>query len=115
MRGKQQQQRLERLGQRIKDLRYGREWSQEELAYRARQSTRNISEIETGKTNAGINAFILIARAFRVDVAELLRGISIDSRERVYTMPQTDLERLDAALRIVDRLKKSHAQRKKSR
>lgn len=56
----------------VKGRRKRRHWLQTELALRADLKPRTISEIELGKTNARLSTVEAIARAFRIEPAELM-------------------------------------------
>jgi transcriptional regulator with XRE-family HTH domain len=62
-----------RVGQRIRDLRQEREWSQQLLADHAQIERAHLSRLEDGKREAGLRVLEKIAIALDVDVAELLR------------------------------------------
>lgn len=65
----------ENLGQRIKDLRNERGWSQNELAQVVGLNKSYIGDIELGKRNPTIRSLERIAGGFGMKVGELLQGL----------------------------------------
>jgi transcriptional regulator with XRE-family HTH domain len=63
------------LGQRIKELREQRRWSQGELADRAGVHRAYIGSAEHGARNLTIQVLFMFARTFGMTVAELLAGV----------------------------------------
>ena len=62
------------LGRRIRELRLGLDWSQEELAERAGVHRNYVGGVERGERNVGIVNLVGFARALGVEPAELLSG-----------------------------------------
>jgi len=62
-----------RVGQRIRDLRQARDWSQQLLADHAQIERAHLSRLEDGRREAGLRVLERIANALGVDVAELFR------------------------------------------
>jgi transcriptional regulator with XRE-family HTH domain len=62
-----------RVGQRIRDLRQARGWSQQLLADHAQIERAQLSRLEDGRREAGLRVLERIADALEVDVIELLR------------------------------------------
>jgi transcriptional regulator with XRE-family HTH domain len=61
------------MGQRVKRLREAREWSQPDLAKRAKVSQAYIAELERGtKRNPSVRIAVRLAKALGVPVAALL-------------------------------------------
>ena len=61
------------LGERVKNLRVERKWTQSELARRANTSQSNINLIESGeRSDIKFDTIIGIARAFRVSTDEIM-------------------------------------------
>jgi transcriptional regulator with XRE-family HTH domain len=61
------------MGQRVKRLREAREWSQPDLAKRARVSQAYIAELERGtKRNPSVRIAVRLAKALGVPVTRLL-------------------------------------------
>lgn len=63
------------FGQRVKDLRDQREWSQEHLAERAGLDPTYISGIELGRRNPGLNTLNRLARALNISLPTLLADL----------------------------------------
>ena len=62
-----------RVGQRIRDLRQARDWSQQLLADNAQIERAHLSRLEDGRREAGLRVLERIANALGVDVVELFR------------------------------------------
>jgi len=62
-----------RVGQRIRDLRQARDWSQQLLADHAQIERAHLSRLEDGKREPGLRVLERIANALEVDVVDLLR------------------------------------------
>ncbi|HUQ91828.1 MAG TPA: response regulator [Bryobacteraceae bacterium] len=76
--GKTPQERLrERLGQHMKLLRAGRDWSLKELALAANLSVSQISSIERGAHLPSIESFLAICRALEKKPSEVLASIDL--------------------------------------
>jgi transcriptional regulator with XRE-family HTH domain len=81
---------LERsYGRNLKRIRKGRGYSQEALAFRAEVHRTEISLLERGKRDPGVNMTLRLAGALGVDPGELLVGAafipSADGREAHFT------------------------------
>jgi transcriptional regulator with XRE-family HTH domain len=63
------------MGQRIKELREGRKWSQEEFAGICGVHRTYIGSAENGARNLTIQVLAMFARAFDMTVSELLSGL----------------------------------------
>ncbi|WP_041137802.1 helix-turn-helix domain-containing protein [Beduini massiliensis] len=59
------------FGNRLRELRNRRNWSQEELAFRCNVSKNYISDVERGKRNVSLRAIEKIARGLEVEIYEL--------------------------------------------
>ena len=70
------EQYLSKIGQRIRELRTAKNWTQEELAHRSGMHRTYISTLELGERNLAALNLRRMARAFGVSVSELLQGIS---------------------------------------
>ena len=57
----------------VRRERHAREWSQEELAHRARLSARYLGSIERATVSASVTVLGRLAQALRVDPCELIR------------------------------------------
>ena len=62
---------LKKLGQRIRQLRRQRAWTQEDLAHAAKIERAYVSDIEQGRHNFGVTYLPRLAKALRVSVAAL--------------------------------------------
>jgi transcriptional regulator with XRE-family HTH domain len=60
------------LGNRIKQLRQDKGWSQDELAFHATIDGRQISRYENGKVTPSVDVVVKLAKAFDVSVDHLL-------------------------------------------
>lgn len=63
------------VGQRIKELREGRQWSQEEFADRCGVHRTYIGSAENGARNLTIQVLTMFARGLGLTVSELLVGL----------------------------------------
>lgn len=59
------------FGNRLRELRNMRNWSQEELAFRCNVSKNYISDVERGRRNVSLKAIEKIARGLEVEIYEL--------------------------------------------
>ncbi|MGK5088718.1 helix-turn-helix domain-containing protein [Bdellovibrionota bacterium FG-2] len=62
------------LGRRLRELRYERGWTLEDCEDRGFKNWRHLQEIESGK-NITIETLVKVARIYKVNLAELLRGL----------------------------------------
>lgn len=76
------------VGARIRRRREKRDWSQEELASRALINRKGISEIETGKVQAGFWTLTRIATVLDTTVPTLLRGLRWDPESDRFGRPK---------------------------
>jgi len=100
-----------RLAQRVKELRLQRGWSQEQLAERAGNTEKHISQVERGKTNVGIDVLASIASGLAVDVVDLFPNRSDTAGTSVCLITHQELGRIEEALRIIARVKRRRASR----
>jgi DNA-binding XRE family transcriptional regulator len=63
------------LGQRIKNLRITKAWSQKMLAELSGVNLRYIAQIERGELDVRLSTLVALARAFHIPVSQLIRGI----------------------------------------
>ena len=63
------------LGNRIRELRKARDWSQEQFSAHAHVHRTFAGALERGEKNVSFHALVLIARCFGLTLAELLAGI----------------------------------------
>jgi len=85
--------KLERsYGRNLRRIRKERGYSQEELAFRAEVHRTEISLLERGRRDPGVNMTLRLAGALGVDAAELLAGAAFvpsrDGREAHFTYDQ---------------------------
>lgn len=66
---------LEAFGQRVRELRNERDWSQEELADEAELDRTYIGGIERGERNLALRNIQRLAETFGLTIAELMTGI----------------------------------------
>ena len=99
---------LQRLGQRIKDLRTQRGWSQEAFADVCRVHRTYMGHLERGEKNVCIKSLVRVSDALEISVSELLRDVSGDEGNDAATThsaaDQIDRERL---MREVIRLERT--------
>ncbi len=57
----------------LRRLRHAKNWSQEELAFRAKVDRSYISQLETGVYSASVTMLGKLAKALGTNVAELLK------------------------------------------
>jgi transcriptional regulator with XRE-family HTH domain len=62
----------ERFGQRVRQLRAERHWSQEELAHRSGLHRTYVSSLERGERNVSLKAIQQLADAFGIAVQQLM-------------------------------------------
>jgi len=63
---------LTKLGQRVRQLRKERNWTQEELEAKARVERVYLSRLEGGKQNPSVLTLRALARAFKVPLVDVL-------------------------------------------
>jgi transcriptional regulator with XRE-family HTH domain len=61
------------FGEKVRELRKAKGWSQEELAFRASLHRNYLGGIERGERNPALDNICAIAKALGVDPSELLR------------------------------------------
>jgi transcriptional regulator with XRE-family HTH domain len=66
---------LVKLGSRIRRLRLKKQWTQTDMAVHLDINRGHLSDIETGKREAGIITLQVIARGLDVTMSNLLRGL----------------------------------------
>jgi transcriptional regulator with XRE-family HTH domain len=94
-----------RVGNRVRELRSLRGLSQEQLAEKSGFSSKHVSLLELGKTNAGINTLAKIARSLTVDIQALFERPG--SRRTIAFVTARELDAFTAAGRAADRLRRS--------
>jgi transcriptional regulator with XRE-family HTH domain len=63
------------LGERIRELRQDRGWTQMELSARSGVGNGRVSELESGKRGFTLLMLMYFARGFEMSVSDLLRGV----------------------------------------
>jgi transcriptional regulator with XRE-family HTH domain len=95
------------LGNRIRELRKARGWSQEQFAAYAHVHRTFAGALERGEKNVSFHALVLIARCFGLTLAELLAGIEtgkpVVPRRRPGSRAEMDRGRVLAELAAAER------------
>jgi transcriptional regulator with XRE-family HTH domain len=65
----------QRFGKRVGEIRLKRKWSQEKLTEESGLHTTYISGIERGRRNVEMENVVKLARALKVDVGQLFKGV----------------------------------------
>jgi transcriptional regulator with XRE-family HTH domain len=94
-----------RVGKNVRQLRRLRGWSQERLAEAVGNTYKHIGQVERGEVNVTIDILAAIAIGFSVNVADLFASAGSDGTTAVLSITPSELDRLDQALRVVQRLK----------
>lgn len=95
------------LGQRVKELRLARGWSQEELAERMKSGAKYLSSLERGNENPTLDMLLNLARCLKVEPVDLfnyawLKLSDDEMRKRVKTLvDRADGEHLREILALV--------------
>jgi len=96
------------VGDKIKDLRNGRSWSQEELADKANVSRSFMGEIERGQANATIESLEKITNALEITLEDFFKNLqpSTDSKLALLMdkMNRLDVESLKDLLDFMETL-----------
>jgi transcriptional regulator with XRE-family HTH domain len=71
------------LGDRIRELREGKHWSQEEFADRCGLHRTAIGLLERAERNPRLDTLLTLSRALGITVSELLRGLEKRSSIRI--------------------------------
>lgn len=64
------------LGVRIRDLRLGKGWSQEEFADKCGIHRSHMGEIERGETNLTLSTLLIISKQLQATISSLFKGIA---------------------------------------
>jgi transcriptional regulator with XRE-family HTH domain len=64
-----------RFGDRIKSLRLGKHWSQEDLAEKAGIGRVFISQLENGHKEACLGIIETLAGSFEITISQLMKGV----------------------------------------
>ncbi len=105
---------LEKIGKHIKDLRNGKNLSQQALAELAGMSYKYLGEIERGQVNLSVEILIKIAQALQVNAGDLLNDI-IDDETKTMAKVKSLFSELskkdsDAAIEILQAFYKNRKQ-----
>jgi transcriptional regulator with XRE-family HTH domain len=100
-----------RVGKNVRHLRRLRGWSQERLAEAVGNTYKHIGQVERGEVNVGIDILAAIAAGFSVNVADLFASGGSDATTAGHSITQTELDQLEQALRVVQRLKATSRRR----
>ena len=101
------------LGERIRELRTERSWSQDELATQVGSDARGISRYENGKITPGLDTLIRIAETFNVSLDYLAvddtprRPLRVDDpglTEQLVQASELPLEDRTSLLNVLDAL-----------
>jgi transcriptional regulator with XRE-family HTH domain len=65
----------QRFGDRIKELRLERGWTQEDLSEKAGVGRVFVSQLENGHKEACLDVIEALAHSLKVSIAELMRGV----------------------------------------
>lgn len=76
------------IGERIRNFRKEKGFSQEELAYKANLHTTYIGQLERGEKNATLESVEKVASALGISLEELFRSIHPNSNSQEYTLSQ---------------------------
>ncbi|AXI38806.1 MAG: XRE family transcriptional regulator [Bacillaceae bacterium] len=76
------------IGERIRNFRKQKGWSQEELADIANLHATYIGQLERGEKNATLESINKIATALEVSLEELFKSIQPNSKKPDYTLSQ---------------------------
>lgn len=74
---------LRLLGQRIRQLRKDRDWSQEQLAEAANLHENYVSRLETGEQEPGFFVILKLCRAFETTPGTLLEDFTLAALRRL--------------------------------
>lgn len=84
------------IGERIRQLRKERKWSQEELAHRANINRTYIGELERGEKNATVDSLAKVVSALEITFEELFRYIQPPSENKDSNVLPILINRLNA-------------------
>jgi len=101
-----------RVGRNIRYLRRLRGWTLEQLAERIEMTGKHVGEVERGKVKKlDVALLTKVAETFEVDIAELFSGAANDTAGAplYVTITPQDLERIEEALQILERLGRNRA------
>lgn len=70
------------FGKVLRELRKGRDWSQEDLAFESGIERNYISLLELGRNSASLKTIFKLAPALGISVAEFMAMVEVRSKER---------------------------------
>ncbi len=86
------------LGNRIKELRRSKKFTQDKLAELIDIDAKHLSRIECGKTQPSLNLLKKIATVFEIDISELFKTQHIKTKTELITEINLILENSDLKL-----------------
>jgi len=106
---------LVHLGNRVRELRTGRKWSQEEFAHVSGLHRTYVGQIERGEKNISFDNLSRVAGALGMNLSALFEGLETGSAANVKSPPVAGARKDGAHLEIearklVRRLKLQHAE-----
>jgi transcriptional regulator with XRE-family HTH domain len=108
-----------RIGRRIKEIRLLQGLTQETLAGLLGRDQKDVSSLERGTVNMTIESLAGVAAVLSIDIADLIQPTAPSGKRRgALSIMRRDLDHIERALRIVERVKhagKSGARAKRSR
>ncbi len=84
---------LQRLGQRIRELRSQRGWSQEEFAAVCRVHRTYVGHLERGEKNLSLGTILRVAGALNVSLLQLFDGVEVREISGAMETPKNDQRR----------------------
>ena len=102
-----------RLGKTVQRLRLARGWSQEQFAESSGITNKYISLVELGKVNPTLDKLLAIAKGLSISLSELVAAGGERAGTPTYIITQSDVDQFEAALRIVDRIKRTRSPRRR--
>ncbi len=94
------------LGQRIRELRKGRGWSQYEIAQHAGLSPSYLAELERGGRNPSLETILNIAAALNVSAGYLVDGLRYDPPKGLESIAERWLSLSEEGRNVIGRLVK---------
>ena len=72
-----------RLGQRVRDLRKGRGWNQDDLAQHSGLGRTYISNVERGAKNPSLKTLLIFAGGFEMTLIQFLEGVETPPQKTI--------------------------------
>lgn len=105
----------QRIGRKVRQLRLLRGMSQERLAELVGNQYKHIGQIERGEVNVGINILTSIAAHLSVEIADLVdTAAPRGGDDQIYTLTQFEVDQLQRAFQVVERLKRRRTRQRTS-